>query len=164
MIGVLKSLRFLDETGRPTQRYFEFLDQTQSGRVLADAIKDAYRDLFAINVNAQAMSRAEFINKSKTLSQGSIGDSVLDKMAMTFTTLVGLADFEATGPRPAPPPATSEPPVDAIKPPLGATGEPTGRGSHINPSLVYNIQIHLPESRDPAVYDVLFKSLKEHLL
>ena len=29
--------------------------------------------------------------------------------------------------------------------------------------LHYNIQIHLPESRDPAVYDALFKSLKKHL-
>jgi hypothetical protein len=31
------------------------------------------------------------------------------------------------------------------------------------PELHYNIQIHLPESRDPAVYEALFKSLKKHL-
>jgi len=30
------------------------------------------------------------------------------------------------------------------------------------PELHYNIQIHLPESRDPSVYDAIFKSLKEH--
>lgn len=30
--------------------------------------------------------------------------------------------------------------------------------------LVYNIQIQLPESRDPTVYDALFRSLKVHLL
>ena len=29
--------------------------------------------------------------------------------------------------------------------------------------LHYNIQIHLPESRDSLVYDVLFRSLKKHL-
>lgn len=29
--------------------------------------------------------------------------------------------------------------------------------------LVYNIQIQLPESRDPVVYDALFRSLKAHL-
>jgi hypothetical protein len=29
--------------------------------------------------------------------------------------------------------------------------------------LVYNIQIVLPESRDQAVYDALFRSLREHL-
>lgn len=31
-------------------------------------------------------------------------------------------------------------------------------------SLNYNIQIHLPETRDTAVYDAIFKSLKEHIL
>ena len=30
--------------------------------------------------------------------------------------------------------------------------------------LCYTIQLILPESRDQAVYDVLFRSLKEHLL
>jgi len=30
--------------------------------------------------------------------------------------------------------------------------------------FVYNIELHLPESRDPAVYDALFRSLKSHLL
>ena len=39
IIGVLKSLNFLDDGGRPTQRYFEYLDQTQSERVMADAIR-----------------------------------------------------------------------------------------------------------------------------
>ena len=29
--------------------------------------------------------------------------------------------------------------------------------------LIYNIQIQLPESRDPKVYDALFQSLKKHL-
>jgi hypothetical protein len=30
--------------------------------------------------------------------------------------------------------------------------------------LVYSINLQLPESRDQAVYDALFKSLKAHLL
>jgi hypothetical protein len=29
--------------------------------------------------------------------------------------------------------------------------------------LVYSVNIVLPESRDPAVYDALFKALREHL-
>ncbi len=30
ILGVLKSLGFLNETGEPVQRYYDFLDQTQS--------------------------------------------------------------------------------------------------------------------------------------
>jgi len=30
--------------------------------------------------------------------------------------------------------------------------------------LVYYVELHLPESRDPAVYEALFRALKAHLL
>jgi Family of unknown function (DUF5343) len=41
IIGVLKALKFLSDDGTPTQRYFAFLDQTQSARVLAEGIREA---------------------------------------------------------------------------------------------------------------------------
>ena len=158
IIAVLKSLGFLDDGGRPTQRYFEYLDQTQSGRVMADAIRHAYADLFKVNTKANEMSKQDIINKLKTLSQGKISDSVLDKMAMTFTALVKHADFTAqTKPATLPSPpekAGSEPrlAVERAKDVVSLGG------------LVYNIQIVLPDSRDPAVYDALFQSLRKHLL
>jgi hypothetical protein len=158
-IGVLKALGFLDDAGKPTQRYFDYLDQSQGPRILAEGIRDAWSDLFAINVNAERMSREDFTNKVRTLSQGSLSDSVLDKMSMTFSTLVKLADFTA--------PQRTEP-IEAAKPAVVPKVEeaPTvGVTAVARPiDLVYNIQIHLPESRDPAVYDALFKSLKDHLL
>jgi hypothetical protein len=157
VIGVLKSLGFLGDDGRPTQRYFEFLDQTQSGAVLANAIREAYADLFAVNIHADRLTREEVKNKFKTLSQGQYSESVLDKMASTFTALVGLADFEAVATTAPPPPAidvkTDEPPNQPESP---AAGLKIG-------GLVYNIQIVLPESRDVAVYDALFSSLRKHL-
>src|SRR4051812_49037275 len=94
IIGVLKALGFLDDTGKPTDRYFRYLDQTQSEQVMAEAIRAAYEDLFRVNINAHTLSRQDVINKFKTLSQGTLSDSVLDKMAMTFTALVKHADFE----------------------------------------------------------------------
>jgi hypothetical protein len=160
VIGVLKSLGLIDEGGRPTERYFRFLDQTQSARVLAEGIKEAYQDLFKINIKAFELTKQEVVNKFKTLGAGKISESVLDKMGMTFTALVKLADFES-------PPAVEQ--KDAAK------DESTGahRSSESSSGnlaalkiggLVYNIQIVLPESRDPAVYDALFTSLKKHLV
>jgi hypothetical protein len=70
-IGVLKALKFLDDTGRPTPRYFEFLDQTQGPSVMAEAIREAYADLFAINVNAQNINKTEFLGKIKRCPKGS---------------------------------------------------------------------------------------------
>lgn len=165
IIGVLKGLGFLAGGGEPTKRYFEFLDQTQAPRVLADGIREAYGDLFQINTKAQELSGAEVKNKLKTLTQGQFGDSVLDKMSRTFKSLSSLADFSA-----APKPDKTEDEVAAAEgtpsDPGAATSSPTI--SPLRPvnlgGLVYNIQLVLPESRDTAVYDALFKSLRDHLV
>lgn len=165
IIGVLKSLGFLDDGGKPTERYFRFLDQTQSGRVLAEGIREAYQDLFRVNIKANELSRQDVINKLKTLSQGQLTEAVLDKMAMTFTALVKLADFAA----PHVPAKTNDEDEMAgkghkqiekeIESTIGKEFPPVKLGG-----LVYNIQIVLPESRDTAVYDALFQALRKHLL
>ncbi len=166
IIGLLKSLKFIDDQGKPTTRYFEYLDQTQSGRIMAEAVREAYEDLFQVNMAAHKLSKQEVINKFKTLSQGTIGESVLDKMAMTFTALVKLGDFESNQ-------AHARPAASEI---LGAsdnedeTNEFTpqikdrDKLTHSLGGLHYNIQIILPESRDPKVYDALFRALNEHLM
>ena len=88
--GVLKGLGFLSETGEPTQRYYDFLDQTQSKKVLAKGIQEAYEDLFCIRRDAQNMTQEEVKNKLKTLTQGQKGDRVIDNMARTFKNTVRL--------------------------------------------------------------------------
>ena len=174
IIGVLKSLGLLDDQGRPTQRYFAFLDQTQSASILAEAIREAYSDLFAVNINAQNLSKTELVNKLKTLSQGSLSEAVLDKMASTFHALVKLADFVTTPARMSR--EQAEELVEEETDILDEADEPldrplprprqfraTGGASRSLGGLHYNIQIILPESRDPQVYDALFRSLREHL-
>ena len=69
-IGVLKGLGFIDESGVPTKRYYSFLDQAESGKVLAEAVREAYDDLFAVNKKAQDLSVEAAKNKLKTLTQG----------------------------------------------------------------------------------------------
>lgn len=173
IVGVLKSLGLLDDQGRPTQRYFGFLDQTQSSAILAEAVREAYSDIFAVNINAQNLSKAELTNKFKTLSQGSLSESVLDKMAATFQSLVKLADFSS------PPTRTAREQSDALPEDrfdveealdVGAAdrsalrqARPAAEVSRSLGGLHYNIQIILPETRDPQVYDALFRSLREHL-
>lgn len=197
IIGVLKSLGFLSPAGEPTQRYFEFLDQTQAPRVMAEALQEAYEDLYEVNTNAHTLPRNDLKNKMRTLSQGQFSDAVLDKMTMTFQALAKHADFEAAeesaragrqavpmpngdeaevdgdGAKPdgegAPEPElSSPPPAPPSAPPNGGAegggGDRAFRGGPQIDGLVYNIQIQLPESRDPAVYDALFRSLKTHLL
>jgi hypothetical protein len=167
VIGVLKALGFLDANGVPTPRYFQFLDDSQSKRVLAEGMKQAYQDLFQINTKAYELSGTQVKNKFKTLTQGKLSDGVLDKMAMTFKALVQLSDFSAepTAADVEIPPA-EQPQVEANQASGDASSKPkpTSQPAVALGGLVYNIQLLLPESRDPAVYEALFRSLKEHLL
>jgi hypothetical protein len=161
-IGLLKALGFIDDSGTPQQRYFDFLDQTRSRGVLAEAIREAYDDLFRVNKEAYKLSEDEVKNKLKTLTRGEKSDLVLGLMAKTFKALCDYASWEETPKAPAEPTeAIVEEPN--IKPPSERPKQPNiPRGER--PSLHYNIQIHLPPTRDSAVYDAIFKSLRDHLL
>ena len=164
LVGVLKALDFIDDSGVPTGRYFEFLDQTRSGAVLADALRDAYSDLFAINVKAQELSLEEVKNKFRTLTQGQYSDNVLGLMAKTFKALTDLADWKA------PPllssaavPEKKETPKEEKTPSPGEQREKSPSSVKLR-ELHYNIQVILPETRDVAVFDAIFESLRKHLL
>jgi len=161
IIGMLKALGFLDDAGKPKDRYFRFLDQSQGAKVIAEAVRDTYQDLFKVNIKAHEMTKADVINKLKTLGQGQFSDSVLDKMAMTFTALVKLGDFQSTAPAASASTANPEDTQNNNQTHHKSANDP---GSLKLGGLVYNIQIVLPESRDPAVYDALFQSLRRHLL
>jgi Family of unknown function (DUF5343) len=170
IIGVLKSLGFLDSEARPQDRYFRYLDQTQAAQVLAEGIRDAYSDLFQVRKDAQNLTKQEVVNKAKTLSQGALGESVLDKVAATFVALCGLADFSTTTPLPstkATGDATPAPVERANENPRVQDIDRSSQARHAALSLGglhYNIQITLPQTRDAAVYDAIFRSLREHLI
>jgi len=170
IINVLKALGFLNADGAPTERYYRFLNQIEAPKVLAEGLQDAYADLYQLNRDAHALGRAELKNKLKTLTQGQYSDSVVMKMATTLTELAQRADFSGPSGRPQPAESSSESEtvvedeagIDGFRD-GGAASQLTSTGIALG-GLVYNIQIHLPESRDQAVYDALFRSLKSHLL
>lgn len=178
LIGILKALDFVDSDGVPQEKYFQFIDQTQSKKVLADAIKEAYSDLFAINLKAYELSESEIKNKLKTIFAGSKSDNILTWMAKTFRGLCDYADFSATkvGNKSLTVKQQSkgEDEYSEYKQPENQAGKQPNNDNkqntfelinkEITTEMHYNIQIHLPETRDMAVYDAIFRSLKEHLL
>lgn len=175
VIGVLKDLGFLDVDGKPTERYFRYLDRGQSERVLAEGIRDAYSDLFAVRSNAQEFSVDEAKDKLRTLYAGKKSDTTIGRIASTFAALCEIADFSDARPslRPAideqpakksvsRDPAEPEEPVEReLKSGAGQQRDETGPIGF--GSLQYHVNIVLPESRDQAVYDAIFKALRDHL-
>jgi uncharacterized protein DUF5343 len=163
LIGVLKDLRFIDADGVPQKRYYEFLDSSRSAQVMAEAIREAFSDLFSVNRQAHKLSPTEVRNKLRTLYAGKKKDSVIALIARTFVALCQEADFEA-----APVLAAEQSKESRDSEPLAETT--IEQGLPIQPlsalpldSLQYHINIVLPESRDQGVYDAIFKSLRQHL-
>lgn len=164
-VGVFKALGLLDENGVPTSRYYEFIDQTQTGKVLAIGIEEAYEDLFNLRKDAQNLTIDEVKNKLKTLTQGQKSDNVLNMMASTFKALCDLADWSETRTTIV---KTTDDTTEKEKT-LKDTPQKDNRlqtiaGKENEIGLHYNIQIHLPETTNMAVYDAIFQSLKKHLL
>lgn len=176
-ISVLKGLGFIEDNGVPKQRYFDFLDDGRWQSVLADGVREAYEDIFRLNKKANTLSRSELTGKLKSLTQGKYSDNIIGNMTKTFTELVKLANFDAIVP-----PSTVEvdPESDLPKeangggldeeakggarvPAKPSTDSPSNHGRLID-SMTYRIEIILPANRDKAVYDAIFRSLKEHLL
>ncbi|MEM1109216.1 MAG: DUF5343 domain-containing protein [Planctomycetota bacterium] len=172
-IGVLKGLGFLDDGGAPTDRYFEFLDDSKWQIILADGIREAYEDLFRLNRNAHQMERSELTGKLKSLTRGHYSEGVVQNMAKTFEALCELANFDLPNveeieetPQDAKdqsPPPVDEPDEKSNIPPiefnLGGTA-----GETISPNMTYRIEIVLPSTRDQSIYDAIFRSLREHIL
>ena len=152
-LPLLKALGFLTSDGKPTQRYQLYRDHSQSKQVLGEALKEAYSDLFLIKANPTTADRAAIEGKFKSFHN--VSDNVAQLMMKTFFGLLSIADVSSS----------------SKKSPLLKPGDETktGHADKKEPIIPlsgfhYNIQIHLPATKDVEVYNAIFKSLKEHLL
>jgi hypothetical protein len=129
--------------------------------VLAQGIRDAYADVFAIDMEAHIKQTSELAGIFSRLSNK--GEAVNQKMATTFKALANLADFTAGAVvEAAAQPAEIADPTLTV-PPNGARPSEVSVGTGLV-SLRHDIHVHLPLSTDVAVYDAIFKSLKANLL
>lgn len=159
VIGVLKALGFLTESGEPTERYRRFKDPTQAGAVMAEALREAYADVFTVDELANEKTTNQLKGIFARLSDK--GDAVNMKMATTFKTLADVADFSA-------PVASAS--VDGAIPEAQVQPEPDAdRGLEARQPVEgrivvhHDVHIHLPVSTEIAVYDAIFRSLRANL-
>ena len=157
-VNILKSIKFIDDSGVPTNRYYNFLDQSQSKIIVAEGIKDAYADLFALNIKANELQKNELEGKFKTLTNGAKSSTTITQMVNTFSELCNYADWSNTN---------AETKIEKNLS-VTAINEGTNKNDKYSANiggfdLNYDIHIHLPATRDQSVYDALFASLTKHL-
>jgi hypothetical protein len=162
--ALLKRLGFLDPNGQPTDRYRAYRQKNRAKRVLADGIREVYADLFALHTDANAEDREAI----KGLVSRVTGreQRYVDLITTTFEMLCENADFTPEiEPAKHPAKADTEKPDDKKR-----EDRKPERTEHAHQdkaarpiAFSYNIQIHLPATTEIAVYNAIFKSLKENL-
>ena len=161
-INVLKMLGFLDDSGAPLDLYYQLFDQSNAKKVIAQQIKQAYSDLFALNTKSQKMPAEELKGKFKQLTGGQKSDSTIRQMVSTFTNLCTYADWSES---------SDNTPLQGQKQTENLSKDDPSVSPAQSPyenrlktfDLNYDIHIHLPATRDQAVYDALFASLAKHI-
>ncbi len=148
--------------GVPTQRYTEYRNHAASKQILGEAIKETYSDIFLIAENPTASDRNLIEGKFKSYHNTS--DVVAALMTKTFYALLELADIsggfkEVKKPKKVTDTTEDDEINDEEEKPNTNSSKPKG-----SLGLHYNIQVHLPATKDVEVYNAIFKSLKNHLL
>ena len=158
LIPLFKSLRFLDDSSAPLDRYKRFRDGAHSRAVMAEGLREAYADVFGVDQQAQNLSQDDLKGIFARLSGKS--DAVAEKMALTFKSLAGHADFSA------PPTVNGGPPSAIVDEPKVL--ETRDEVEHVDRKvpvlqLRHDIHIHLPISTDVTVYDAIFRAVRQNL-
>jgi Family of unknown function (DUF5343) len=167
-IPLLKGLGFLTSDGTPTDRYRQFLDGSRWQKILAEAVREAYGDIFVLKAKPTNADLQMIAGKYK--STYNLSDTQAERSARTFLALLALCDPDTLYGSAKPSQSEAEQPDQTpIFAPISSTApaEKNGNGyPSVKPpvGLHYNVQIHLPATKDVEVYNAIFKSLREHLI
>ena len=162
-IPLLKKLGFLNSDGKPTELYHEFRNDDLSGAAMAKAIKIAYAPLFKANEFSDKLSKDKLKSQVIQITGLSSSAKSVNTIVNTFENLKKHADFDS---KPAAEEIESQ---DSDAEPVPARRDVSnshlpvkslGRGMNLS----YTINLNLPASKDPEVFNAIFRSLKENLL
>lgn len=163
IIPLLKRMEFISGDGTPTRLYDQFRNPTTQRVAQAKGIRNAYSEIFDRNRYAADLSRDKLSSLVFEMTGLEKDSSVAKLVVSTFWTLKEGADFESD--LEAQP--TEEPPVtseEAFTPTTTGGSSPMAEAGGVKLNIGYNINLNLPESTNPEVFNAIFKAIKEHLL
>lgn len=178
IIPLLKRMNFLNADGTPTLLYDRYRNDETRAVALAEGIRKAYDDVFSRNQFAFNLPKDKFSSLVTEMTGLAKDSQVGRSVVSTFFTLKDGADFEGgatdlkpaetNGAQMADPPATP-PPAAPLTPPVPPPHQQQFQNPPPPPEGVefrvgYTINLNLPETTNPDVFNAIFKSLKEHLL
>ena len=93
IIPILKFLKFADASGVPTERYKSYRDKSKSAKILGEALKQCYLDLFKVYPDANKRDPQSLQNFFTTKT--GLGERAVKSIVETFKALCSVAEFSA---------------------------------------------------------------------
>ncbi len=153
LMSVLKFIGFVDGQGTPSQ-YWRDYRGAHYKKVLANAIRNGYQELFQVYPDAQNRDAGDIAHVVSTRS--SAGKQVINKTVSTFFELVKQADF-ADSREMEDENELRETESEETLPSIGNVAE------YKVPSVHIDIQIHISPEASAEQIDQVFKSMATHL-
>lgn len=159
LIALLKSLWFIDNSGKPTHRYAALKNEKVAGIEIARGVREAYAALFSANENAHKLTGQGL--KGLIAQVAGTDTNTTSKIVGTFNALLAVADFESDTllkEEDRETPAENE--IGREK--QAGEAERVGKSFQgMRPEFHYNIQIHLPSNGSEEMYLNIFNAVRK---
>jgi hypothetical protein len=161
LIPFFKKIGFVNSDGTPTDLYRQFRNPASGGAAIAAAIKTGYQKLGQVNEYFYDLGDKDLQALIVQVTGSESGSSVVKLIYSTLKFLKAFANFD--------PAVTSDEkiPEGETVPPSRHPADTSRRvlvKGEVGLSLSYTINLNLPATSDQAVFNAIFRSLKEHLL
>jgi hypothetical protein len=159
ILSYLKRINFVASDGTPTELYKRFRNDKTGGAAVADAVRHGYAPLRTLD--EQFYELGDFELKSLIIEvTGAAKDSSSASQTLgTLKKLLSYADFSTL--------ASTDVANDQSKhliPAVPKAEVTPDKAQSLGLNLAYTINLNLPATTDQAVFNAIFRSLKEHLL
>jgi hypothetical protein len=159
MTSFLKKIGLANSDGTPSDIYRRFRNSASSGAAIAAAIRAGYAPLFVRNEFMHELSDANLLGLVVE-ETGEAHDSNAVKLTVScIKHLKAFANFGGGGEQAVVPMVKIEP-----SPQESGSMKQDSANKTLGFNLGYTINLNLPATSDAAVFDAIFKSLKQHLL
>ena len=158
-IPLLKRIGMLSSDGAPTDLYKQFRNPDHSKSAIGKAIKHGYADLYERNEKVHSLDKKSLeglVIQATGLDQGA---ATLRAITGTFENLKSFASFENLEKK-----IEKEPPAKDKDTPDSSDKNNMGEDDDLRLNLSYTINLVLPKTEDVAVFNSIFKALRENLL
>lgn len=162
MTAYLKKIGFATADGSPTDLYKKFRNSATEGWAAAQALRVGYAPLFARNEYMYKLPDDDL--RGLIIEETGAGEdsSAVPLVLACIKQLKKFAKWDSTAVEEARESPSQESPSNGAQ---AQQGNGLGASSDaLRVNLGYTINLNLPATSDPAVFNAIFRALKDHLL